>query len=334
MSSRTARGLFVVTLGVLWIILSLALPLSRAVTAGLAALALVTAVAAVLVVGQGSAGEASPGRLGKAWRGFSYRKKVNVIAAAIAIVVFAGAGTALLVQPVPDKSTGRAPVESTTTTTRTRETGSNTEGKSSNVVGTRVIAEKEGVDKPDESLLGRAFDNSAGVILVRLGLALLAAFIAGLVVQRVMLGKYGMTLPFGLGGVPEISDEQAQSVTTEAKKDAKLSKALQDSKSAGPDEDLARLEDPRIKMIVTSGKLESVMRAQAQGLGDVNEEAPIGQLINDFGEKKGLGPSGVSALNGVIEMGAQAAQGAELEPGVEQWLADVGQHLPGAVDAL
>jgi len=328
---RKTRGLFVVTLGLFWIVVSVALSLPRAVTGGLAALALVVAAGALLLAGKGSeAGKA--GRLGKWWRGLSYRNKVNTVAAAVAVTVGMGAGALLLAQPIPDGDTQPAPADRTTTTTHSTESGSNKDGPSNKTTDAKVTETKKSAeDRAD--LLGRAVDNSAGVILIRLGLALLSAFLAGLVAQRIALGKYGVKLPFGLGEFTEISDEQAKSVTDDAKKDATLKDALETSKRQGPEEDLMRVADPRIELVALRAKVESELRAKAQEEG-VDADAPIGQLIDDLSEKKDIGPHGRSALRGVIELGGQAAQGAEIEPGVEKWLVDEGQHLSGAIAAL
>ena len=169
---------------------------------------------------------------------------------------------------------------------------------------------------------------------MRLGLALLAAFIAGLVTQRVLLGKYAITLPFGLGTVPEVTDEQTSNVTENAEKDAALKAALAESKRGGPEADLELIEDPRLKMVAATAKLESALRAKAQSLEAADADAPIGQVIEGLATKTRLGHSGAAAIRGTLDIGTQVVAGAELEPGVEHWVDDVGQHLPGAVEAL
>jgi hypothetical protein len=126
------------------------------------------------------------------WRSLNYPSKVNVIAAFAALLVFCGASVALLSESIPEKRDGKVPGETTRTTTRTNEAGADAEGETEKRVRSEVIEENEPVEQADESLLGRALDNSAGVIIFRLGLALLAAFIFGLVVQQVLLGRYGL----------------------------------------------------------------------------------------------------------------------------------------------
>jgi len=332
-STRTSRGIFVVGVGIIWIALALLMPLSRTVTAGLAGFALIAAVLASLLFGQ-SPSESRPGGHGKWWRGLNYRNKVNAIAAVAALLAFAGTSVALLEQPVPDKSSGKVPGETTRTTADTNEESEGKQDKSNKKVHTQVTEEKEPVDKADESLLGRAVDNTAGVVLVRLGLALLAGFIVGLVVQRVMLGKYAITLPFGLGSVPDVTEAQTATVTQNAKKDPALNKTLQESKRQGPEKDLARIEDRRMKIIASAGKTESELRDMAKELPAVNEDAPIGQVIEGVVKETDLGPNGGAAIQEFIDIGTQVAAGAELEPGVEQWVDEVGQHLPGAIKAL
>ena len=330
--SNRAGAFFALALGVGWIVLSVTLSLSRVVTAVVAGIALVAAAAIVLAASE-SQTPGESGKLGKWWRALSYRNKVNVVAGACAAVTLAGAGIGLLSQPIPDDSSQAAPRETTTTTTHSSEAGSGKDGESSKTTDSTVTAKKESVDASDDSLLGKAVDNSMGVVLVRLGLALLAAFITGLIVQRIALGKYGVKLPFGLGEFEDISDEQTSAVTAKINKDEKLREALSSSRESGPG-DLALVGDPRIGFITLRGQLENRLRAEAVEMPDVNETAPIDQLIDAFASKRDLSPGGRSAIQEVIELGNQAAHGAEVEPGAEQWLAEVGQYLPEAVAEL
>ncbi len=330
MNNRVARGLFVIALGVLWIGLALALSLSRPLTAALAALALATGAAAVLVGGSGEVG--GGGRAGKRWRGLSFRKKVNAIAAAAALLAFLGVGTALLLQPLPAKSSGKVPGEVVKTTTTTKEKGANKDGPAKKFLHTQVDEEKETVDKPDESLLGRAVDNSAGVVIVRLGLALLAAFITGFAVQRIALGKYAVTLPFGLT-LPDVTEEQAKAATEKAQKDPALKQALQESKAEGGYEEVERIADPKKELIAVGINSELALRRKVATTG-IAEDAPVDELINVMGEKSPLGPYGMSALRDVFELIGQAESGADVDPGVELWLQEYGRHLPGAIEKL
>ncbi len=126
------------------------------------------------------------------WRRLGYPGKVNVIAALAALLVFCGASVALLSQSIPEKRDGKVPGETIRTTTRMIEVGADPEGETDKRTRNEVIEEKEPVENVSESLFSRALDNSAGVIIFRFGLALLAAFIFGLVVQRVLLGRYGL----------------------------------------------------------------------------------------------------------------------------------------------
>lgn len=331
MNNRIARGLFVIALGVLWIGLALALPLSRPLTAALAALALVAGVAAVLVGGSGEVG--GGGQAGKRWRGLSFRKKVNAIAATTALLTFIGVGTALLLQPLPAKSSGRVPGEVVKTTTTTKETGSNKDGPAEKFLHTQVDEEKEPVDKPDESLLGRAVDNSAGVVIVRLGLALLAAFISGFAVQRIALGKYAVTLPFGLGALPDVTEEQTKATTEKGQKDPALKQAVQEVKAEDGDEDMERIADPKKELIAVGINSELALRRKAAKIG-IAEDAPVDELIKVVGDKSELGPYGMSALRDVFELSGQAERGADVDPGVELWLQEYGRHLPAAIEKL
>ncbi len=330
MNNRVARGLFVIALGVLWIGLALALSLSRPLTAALAALALITGAAAVLVSGSGEVG--GRGRAGKRWRGLGFRKKVNAIAAAAALLAFLGVGTALLLQPLPAKSSGRVPGEVVKTTTTTRENGTNSNVPAKKFLHTQVAEEKEPVDKPDESLLGRAVDNSAGVVILRLGLALLAAFITGFAVQRIALGKYAVTLPFGLT-LPDVTEEQTNATTAKAQKDPALKQAVQEVKAEDGDGDMERIADPKKELIAVGINSELALRRKVADAG-IAEDAPVDELIKVMGDRSPLGPYGVSALRDVFELSGQAERGADVDPDVELWLQEFGRHLPGAIEKL
>jgi len=126
------------------------------------------------------------------WRSLDYPSKVNVIAALAALLVFCGASIGLLSQSIPEKREGKVPGETIRTTTRALEVGADPEGETDKRTRNEVIEEKEPVENVDESVFDRALDNSAGVTIFRFGLALLAAFLFGLVVQRVLLGRYGL----------------------------------------------------------------------------------------------------------------------------------------------
>jgi hypothetical protein len=284
------------------------------------------------------------GQLGRRWRGLTYRNKVNAIAALVAVTTGIGTGALLLAQPISEQgtcpapsgkeSTCPAPGETTKTTSDSSEKSTGEDAPTSKSTKTIVVEQKTSVGKPDESLLGRAVDNTGGVILIRLAMALLAAFLSGLIVQRIALGKYGVKLPFGMGEFAEISDEQTSAVTAKAEKDPKLGSALEASKQEGADPNLLLLDDPRLELIALRRQVENQLRAKAEDVAEVDAKAPIGQLIDDLGEKEVIGPQGRSALRDVIELGDEAAEGTRVEPEVKSWLTEEGQHLPGAIEKL
>lgn len=336
---RVTGALFVLALGLGWVALWDPLSFSGEETAIVAAVFLLAAI--VIVISGGGPEDASPGRLLKWWRRLSYRAKINLAAGIFAVAVGIATGALLLPEPNPDdgecptpskNSTCPSPGETTTKTTTTNESGTGENGPLDKEAETTVVEEKTSVAKPDESLLGRAVDNQAGVTLVRFGLALLAAFIAGLVAQRIGLGKYGVKLPFGLGEFEEISDEQAKAVTEKAKEDPALKTALETSAEERVDVDLPP-GDTRVKLVVLRDDVENKLRAKAEAV-DIDKSAPIDQVIDGLSEQQVIGPQGRSALRDMIELGDKAAQGAPIEPGVRAWLAEEGQHLPAAIDKL
>lgn len=335
MNWKRNRFLFgAVLAGGLWVGLTLLTDWSRTATliAGVATLLL--AVGFAFHAGGG----VGPGSVSARWRKLDRRGRVDLIAGLIAFSVFAGATAALMIEPVPAPPSPSEAGDTTTTTTTEEQTGQGKEGSTSGGSTTTVVEELEKANPPDDSIIGRALDNDAGVIILRLGIAALAGFVAGLLAQRVLLGKYGVKLPLGLGEFGEIGEASTGRTQKEVEGDPKLRsevKAAQQHKRGKFAK--APKSAPRnqsLELIALRQSIEQSLRQQAAGLTGVDVKAPLPKLVDAVGDAKGLQSSGRKAIMNVIQMGDQAAAGAPVNPSVADWIADEGQYLPSAVENL
>jgi hypothetical protein len=328
---RLGSLLGAVVLGGVWLALSLLLDWSQETTVIFGAIALLAVLLLAFLAGRSKSG-ASPGRVRLWWRRLSRRSQMDLIAGTVAILVFAGAATALLLQPVPDKATGPRPGD--VTAKRTTVTG-HEDGKKKDS-HEKVVERQQKADEPDESILGRALDNDVGVILFRLGIALLAGFLAGLITQRVGLGKYGATLPFGLGGFAEITEEKTDAVSAKAAADPRLAAAKAEAKAEAPPPVVAprAVADERKEVVTVGGEVERALRQVAVETPGVDGSAPTSRLIEEVSVVCGLNREGRSAIEDVIALSDLAANGAPISAGAANWFAEEGQLLPAAIAKL
>lgn len=298
----------------------------------------VVAVATIAVVAVAAyytgrhAGRAQQSKARTRWRAMSSRSRVDVVAGALAVFVFVGATTALMLQPLPSSSDKPEQGNSKTTTTTVGESGTSQDGPSKKNSTTKVVEREEKANTADTSLLGRTLDNDASIILFRLGVALFAAFLTGLVVQRVGLGKYAFK--FGPLDVPEV-------VTP-----APVAKKLEDSnlqekvvKAAEENEGRKAVAiastDPGAATLTLGGELEAVLRTMADPILSVDAStAPLPMVIEEFGQKYGLDENGRAALHSVFELGDRVEKGAPIGEGLGRWLVAEGQYLPAALESL
>ncbi|MFL5832469.1 MAG: hypothetical protein ACJ76B_00605 [Solirubrobacterales bacterium] len=328
---RLGSLLVAVIVGGAWLALALLLDWSRETTLIFGAIALLAVLLLAFLAGRFRKG-ASPGRTHLWWRGLSRRSRMDLIAGTVAVLVFAAAAAALLLQPIPGKATGSRPGD--VIAKRTTVTGHEAGKKKAS--HEKLVERQQKANEPDESILGRALDNDVGVILFRLGIALLAGFLAGLITQRVGLGKYGATLPFGLGGFAEITEDKTAAVSAKEAADPKLVAAKKAAKAEAPPPVVAprAVADERKEVVTVGGEVERALRQVAVENPGVDENAPTSRLIEQVSAVCGLNKNGRSAIEDVIALSDLAANGAPISAGAAHWFAEEGQMLPAAIAKL
>jgi hypothetical protein len=127
------------------------------------------------------------------------------------VVFLAGLFLVLLPATAP-YPVARKDVAAKRTTTRSLETQASTPVQTTKAVES-VTSE---LPATDESIFERTFDNKGSIVVLRIGLAALAAFIAGALTQRVLLANFSIKIgPGGLefSEVAEVASESFEKVS-------------------------------------------------------------------------------------------------------------------------
>ncbi|HWN72560.1 MAG TPA: hypothetical protein VNN15_02000 [Solirubrobacterales bacterium] len=332
--TRLGSLLIAVLLGGAWIVLALTLDWSQDTTVIVGGAALLVVLLFAFSAGRSKNG-APPGRVHLWWHRLSRRSRIDLIAGTAAVLVFMGVAAALLLQPIPNKAPNPRPGDVLTkrTTITGHESGKPKATKKSHE---KVVERQQKAEESNDSIIGRALDNDIGVILFRLGIALLAGFIGGLIIQRVGLGKYGVTLPFSLGGFAEITEDKTAEVSAKVAGDPTLAAAKAAAKAAAPELVVAprSIADERKEVVTVGGELERALRQLAGEIPAVHEDAPTPQIIEEVSTACGLNRNGRSAIEDVITLSDLAANGAPISAGASRWFAEEGQLLPVAIQKL
>lgn len=187
---------------------------------------------------------------------------------------------------------------------------------------TRSTEVKSG--EPDRSLIGRAFDDGPLGVLFRLVLAALVAFGLAALVQRVLLGEYGITIgPVSLPALAPISVGTAEEVIDLITESPEITAILAPGGRRGPQPNpqYMKIEDDRLALLSIRIEIEERLRdlADAAGLeGDIPIANLPGRLVDagvfDYAAAKGL--------EKFIDVGDRVAAGADLEPEAASKLRD------------
>ncbi len=146
-----------------------------------------------------------------------WRLTVNVLAGLVAGSVLMAA----VILAVPSAS---QPVQTQPSRTITDTTKSTNDGQKTTVETTHTAVSNA------PSLLERYLAEGRLELLVRFGLATIAAFLAGAVVQRTLLGQYAITLPFVT--VPGVSETAASSAQAIGQVSDSLERQAEDTRTA------------------------------------------------------------------------------------------------------
>jgi hypothetical protein len=198
------------------------------------------------------------------------RSRASLVAGVAAAAVFAIAIFLLIVDGTSsDNNPQRTTTKSTNVTSSLGE-------RAVTVTSTKT---EETQPSADRSLIGRAFGNGATPFLFQVLLAGLAAFTIGALVQRILLGEYGITLgPVSLPALPPVTSDSAKEafdLVTESPEIAPI--LVPGPRHAQPPPLFQRLDDPHLKLISIRIDLETRLRDLANVAG-VDPDVPLPRL--------------------------------------------------------
>lgn len=256
------------------------------------------------------------------------RRHATLAAGVTALAVFAGAVALLLCtrsQPPGDagpgkvtsitqqttSAPGRPPATVTTSTTETTTVG------------------------PDRSLIGRALGLGAGPYLLQTLLAAMVAFAAGAIVQRVMLGEYGVTVgPVSLPALPPVTEEATVAAlegVAEAPEIAKI--PLPSERHVQTPPLYTRLEEPRLGLVSIRIDLETRLRALGDTLG-IDPEVPLLRLPERLRATNQLSPEVARGIVELLRIGDRIVAGADVEEAAADKLRSETKTVMYALDEL
>jgi hypothetical protein len=177
--------------------------------------------------------------------------------------------------------------------------------------------------EPDRSLVGRAFDDGPIGILLRLMLAALVAFALAALIQRVLLGEYGITIgPLALPALPAISLGTAKEVVDLIEESPEFTAILPAGpRGPQPHPQYMKIEDDRLALLSIRIELEERLRDLAAAAG-VDEDAPLARLPGLLVDAGVFDYSAAKGLEKFIEVGDRVAKGAEVDPEAASKLRD------------
>ena len=168
--------------------------------------------------------------------------------------------------------------------------------------------------EPDRSLIGRAFDNGPVGILFRLVLAALVAFGLAALVQRVLLGEYGISIgPLSLPALTPISSGIADEVVDLIDESPEFTSILRPGRRGPqPDPQYMKIEDDRLALLSIRIELEERLRDLASA-ANLDEDSPLASLPGKLADAGVFDYSAAKGLEKFIDIGDRVAAGAEVE---------------------
>lgn len=164
------------------------------------------------------------------------------------------------------------------------------------------------------------------ILLLQLGVALLASFVLGAIAQRVLLGRYAFS--FGPLEVPDITEEAVSKPGD---------KAIAALRGVVPVTAVPTTEavpaDPNVQLVSLRIEIEKRLRRMAELLG-LPSQRSAGQLARQLVVAEVLPGEVVGSLLDLINIGNQAAHGAEVSAGAGEWAQQEGLRLLGALDGV
>lgn len=243
------------------------------------------------------------------------RARATQWARVVATVVFILATVLFAVTRTGDSGEGAI-----TKTTVVEET-TTTVGEPQTVSKTKTSETSSG--EIDDSLLGRVLGASPSPILFQILLAVLAAFVAGAMVQRIWLGEYGFTIGgVSIPALPPVSAETAKEAVELITESPEISEIL-DPGHRGPQPfpQFSSIHDHRLSLLSIRIELEERLR-QLAAAADIDEDVSLERIPQRLVAKGVINKNIARGLRQFVEIGDRIAAGAKVEPEAETRLRD------------
>jgi hypothetical protein len=264
-------------------------------------------------------------------------RTANVVALVVFLVVFAASLVGIVAYAATGPSSQERPAVTTTDKTTT-VVGPGTDGSPPPTTVTTEKATESSTAEP--GLLDRLVTPPVWLIL-ELAVALLAAFVAGAVAQRVLLGRYGFSL--GPLSIPEISGSSVADKGEQAIREIQeITVALSSAAFAGVSPEgveAASLPtstgDPNLALVALRIELERrLSRLAASADIAPPPRNTLRRMIDLLTRAEVLTYPLAESLLGLVQLGNQAAHGGTVAPEAGEWAQREGPRLLAALDAL
>jgi hypothetical protein len=162
------------------------------------------------------------------------------------------------------------------------------------------------------------------VILAAWAIVLLAAFLAGAAVQRVLLGHYEFSL--GPLALKEITGTVLQEKVHDAMA-AMPTPSAEAPAEAVPEPTWATVDDPNLALAGWRIDLEQTLRDLAEHYGIQERRAGVGQLLRLLSQREVLNPGAIPRLEDLLSLANQAVHGAQVDASVLPVLRSDGRRV-------
>jgi hypothetical protein len=237
------------------------------------------------------------------------RRRANRFAAGTAIAVAIGATIVIILSL---NTTALDLITKKTTETNEQTTA---EGKAPGTVNRKVTEITEPAD--DTSLWALMFRNRGVVYILQFAFVPLAAFLAGAVVQRVMLGEYGISVgALSFPSLPTVQEDEAREALQRIVESPKLPGIVKGyPRDEQPLFEFPDLPDDRLAFINIRLEIEDRLRKLAEAAG-LDKSKDVSKLIDDLREENILDRAAAKGLKEMILLGDRAMEGASVDTAV------------------
>jgi len=183
---------------------------------------------------------------------------------------------------------------------------------------------------PDTSVMGRIFATEGVVPLLQVGIALLAAFLAAAVVQRVVVGAYGFKIgSLELAELPAVTKEEVSAAVEEITTAPAISALLTDV--AGPPApqpfpQFMVIDGDREQLISIRLETEAALRDLAQTLG-IDAELSLDKILDRLVVRQVIDAAAKEGLSKLLELGDRVIAGATVKKDAASQVRDDALHV-------